>query len=121
MATPITLDNPIVWTPPEVHSADPSVMKFLRPWRHQLPPDVTAESLRHASTGADEGRRRPSAAQPWATNDVIPISSDEESDVNVNDDDDEQHYFNADESHPDDLLPSIATIAVPIASEQLGG
>ncbi|KJZ70099.1 hypothetical protein HIM_10502 [Hirsutella minnesotensis 3608] len=111
----ITLDNPIFWTPPEAHSTCPSVVKS-HPPRCPLPRVVTPASLPHACNGADEARVCASAGQALATNNVILISSDEESDLD--DVDDGRRHSNVDGQHPDDSLPSIATIAASIATER---
>ncbi|KJZ69060.1 hypothetical protein HIM_11556 [Hirsutella minnesotensis 3608] len=118
MTALINLDNPIFWTPPGAHSAALSVMKPPHLARRQLPQAVTAASQHHASTGADEARGCPSASRAWTPNNAILISSDEESVVNDDDEDDGRHDFNVDGSHPDDSLPSIATIAAAIATER---
>ncbi|KJZ70289.1 hypothetical protein HIM_10333 [Hirsutella minnesotensis 3608] len=112
----ITLDNPIFWTPPETHSTSPSVVKLSHPPRRPLPRLVTPASLPHASTGADEARGCSSAGRALTTKNVILISSDEESDLD--DADDGRHHSNVDGPHPDDSLPSIATIAASIATER---
>ncbi|KJZ71100.1 hypothetical protein HIM_09519 [Hirsutella minnesotensis 3608] len=116
MSALITLDNPIFWTPPETHSTCPSVVKLSHPPRRPLPRLVTPASLPHASSGADEARGCSSAGRALTTKNVILISSDEESDVD--DADDGRHHSNVDGPHPDDSLPSIATIAASITTER---
>lgn len=68
---------------------------------------------------ARTGQSRSWVDRLWTLNDVISISSDDESDVDDGDEgdtDDGSYEPEVGESHPDDTLPSISAIASSIAT-----